>query len=519
MILQCSGGYNTSNFDTTPIVSGTGQLQLRAAATSYIGTFPGQLRYAVAGTFVLGNDATIAGLVTISTATVLNKNGTDKTLTCNGGITMTSTLQGTALVILGGGTWSGTGALYNNTTIQGTGIISGTVTFRAGILTSVAGCNWTTTGSTLNPVASCTLNVPHITFNNIYFNVALTLNLTGNLIATGYIFIAGIAATITGAGMITTAIWRHVAFTAGTIVTLPDGATLTVTNYFDMTGVYQFAPTLKSTTPGAAAYLNFMGLPANCNICRAIFTDINASGAAQRLDNWNAGAMTNTVNIRALTTALCPDLPTTPVLSAFTRDAAAGSVTTTGAASDTIEVWGASLFDDDASIRWEKVGERVGPGAVILDFTNFIYALGGLNILQVAKVVAVARNSAGAYSAMSNVLGALTGSSAGITTSGAALSPLGSLTFTVAGLADPDDIIGWFAVNSGSLEIMMTTGNGPQTWVGVAFDPAKDNVFVGFPMDRFGHLLFMPIWIEIDAPAAGIPYMRPRQAPGAEERP
>jgi hypothetical protein len=215
-----------------------------------------------------------------------------------------------------------------------------------------------------------------------------------------------------------------------------------------------------------------------------------------------------------------PALPTTPVLSNYTRDEATGSVDTTGAAGETIEVWGASLFDDDASIVWEKIGERVGPGAVALDFTSFVLTIFGINILLPAKIVAVARNSVGSYSAMSNVLGALTGSSAGITTSGAALSPLGTLTFTVAGLADPNDNIAWFAINAGAMVVTMTTGNGPQTWVG-GFDPTKDNAFIGFPQDRFGHLLFFPIFIEVaaPAPAAGNPYCRPSQDPSLEESP
>jgi hypothetical protein len=516
-ILQCSWAYNSGAFDMAGIVSGTGTLQLRAAATSYIGAHPGALQFSVAGTYVMGDNWTITGLVTVTTATVLNNNGTAKTLTANGGLTMTSTLQGTALVVLGGGTWSGTAALYNDTTIQGTGVISGGVAYRGGTLTSVVGCSWTTTGSTLTIAASCTLNIPHITLADIFLSGSQILNLTGNLIVSGYVLIYGASVAFTGAGQITASRWRQMATSAANIVTLPDGGVLTVTDYLDMIASYPISTTLKSTTAGQPAYLNFTGLPANCNIARAVFTDINASGSAQRLDDWNAGALTNVVNIRALDStivaateaalvaalaALTP--PTTPVLSTYLRDGDAGSVVTTGDADSTIEVWGATLFDADTTLLWQKIGELVGPGTVTLDFSDYSLTSGelagwDLTLLVPAKIVAVAVSPSGVRSAWSNVLGSLIGADPGITaTLDQIVAATGSMFFTVAGLASETDTIMWsYTDENGNIILRMFTGNGQHEWDG-SFAVGREYDFIGFPQNRQGQFVLLPIGIHID---------------------
>jgi hypothetical protein len=98
------------------------------------------------------------------------------------GIIATGQISGTASIILsGGGTWSGAGAVTTNLTFAGNTTISATVSYGTGVLTYSSG-TITTTSSTLSLVASCTLNVASITWNNVILNAATqTYTLTSDL--------------------------------------------------------------------------------------------------------------------------------------------------------------------------------------------------------------------------------------------------------------------------------------------------------------------------------------------------
>ena len=140
-------------------------------------------------TYTLSANWTNTGTVTFggTTATTINGN----TLNIGGNLTSTTTaiVSGTTVINFNGtGTWSNssTGVIRNNLTVNtaGTLTISGTVYYNTGILTYTAG-TVVTTGSTLNIIASTTLNTNGISWNNISTSTSLTITLGSNLTLTG----------------------------------------------------------------------------------------------------------------------------------------------------------------------------------------------------------------------------------------------------------------------------------------------------------------------------------------------
>jgi hypothetical protein len=61
--------------------------------------------------------------------------------------------------------------------------------------------------------------------------------------------------------------------------------------------------TIRSTIASSDTFLTYQGTAANCKIAGMTFTDVNASGSAQALDNWYGGTLTRTTNIINRTTA------------------------------------------------------------------------------------------------------------------------------------------------------------------------------------------------------------------------
>ena len=304
MILQLSGAWNTTNFDMTGIVSGTGTLQLKVAATSYVGAFPGALQFNLAATFVMGNNWTITGLVTSTLATVLNNDGTAKTLTCNGGLTCTTLLSGSALCVIGGGTWSGAGGLGLATTFLNSPVIE-TTGYRNLTLSKGAGTPSVTAATTLTLLAACTLDTNGINFVNVT-TTASSVALSSNFNITGVHLISSLSPTYTGAGHLVitgTGTYRQIAATAASILTLPDAGNLDIAGKMDVIGTQGFAPTIKSTTGGQHTHLNYTGTAADMNVCRAIFTDVDASGSNRPIDNWNGGSISGSTNIVNITSA------------------------------------------------------------------------------------------------------------------------------------------------------------------------------------------------------------------------
>jgi hypothetical protein len=128
------------------------------------------------GTKTLSTNFSTGGLVTISGATIINKTSSE-VFSYGGGLTMSSTLGGTATVNLTGGTWSGASTLSSPLNINGNITISGNVYYGTGTITYVSGTP-IVTGSTLN----ITDNTSIVNFNRCPVkNIVITAGKTVTL--------------------------------------------------------------------------------------------------------------------------------------------------------------------------------------------------------------------------------------------------------------------------------------------------------------------------------------------------
>ncbi len=247
-------------------------------------TWGGALKFNAAKIIKLSGSWINTGLVTYSAATNLNYNSSSaETLTCNGGLTM-STSSGTtptATIVLGGGIWSANSSnLYNNLTFNGNSTVSGAVLYLTGTITYTSG-TITTTGSTLTLASACTLTtrlVPDtggITWDTISASYAsATITLGSNLKATTMTSMSG--TTFSGAYNISTATLR-VNPTVARTITLVAGQTLTITGNLYIDGNDNYIVKLQNAS--ATTYLNYTGTLANQKVFSTTFTYINASGA------------------------------------------------------------------------------------------------------------------------------------------------------------------------------------------------------------------------------------------------
>ena len=234
------------------------------------------------------------GLVTISSATVINWT-TNETFTTNGGLTSNSAISGTATLILGGGTWSGSSvnAVSNNLTFAGNVSLSGAIAYNTGTITYSSGTITVPTTSILYVTGglgtSLTLNTKGMTWGGFYFqNGVNILNLTSDLSCNSiaFNFYAGTTTfTVSGGGNIFSKYFNWSYGNGNTKVTLSlsSGMSLNVSQSLSLMGFTFFtsAPVLYyfpiiSGTPGSPAYINYTGSPNNATIVLATFTDIYA---------------------------------------------------------------------------------------------------------------------------------------------------------------------------------------------------------------------------------------------------
>lgn len=285
-------------------IAGTGTLDVNATATltSAGKTFPGALTFSVSSTKTLADDWTVTRLFTSATSTqTVNGN----TLYLNGGITTTGNLNGSTNITLGGGTWTG-----SNGTIEGTGNLNlaGNITFSAstcrfyGKTMNYISGTITTTNNILALNSSCTLNIDGITLNQVKLGgSASTITLASDFHAKTILFDAGgsNATTFSGDYDIYTETARIIRSASTAInITLVSGRTFYISSTLSLVGLALTGNlTLKSSTSSSSAYINYSGTTDNCNVSGITFTDIDASGSAQRIDNWYGGTLTRTSNI------------------------------------------------------------------------------------------------------------------------------------------------------------------------------------------------------------------------------
>ncbi len=210
-------------------------------------------------------DATMTGTVTINTnsaCAVLNCTGNGGTLAF-GNYTLTCTGN----VTIGGTITAGTGGL----TITGTSTMnSGGITFPGNITFSSSG---------------------------------KTITLTNNLVCSGSLIFPNVSITFSGAYDITCETLRIGGLGSARTISLVAGQTLTVTTTLWLSGDAWFDCTIKSATSETVTNLVYQGTVENCAVFGIFFTDINASGSAQGIDNWYGGTLTRTTNITNRTSA------------------------------------------------------------------------------------------------------------------------------------------------------------------------------------------------------------------------
>ena len=245
-------------------------------------------------TFTLQSNFICSGTFTTSSGNVTVNRTTAETFSI-GGLNIASILGGTAEVILTGGTWSGSGTVVSNFTLNGNSTISGSVSYRTGTLKYVSG-TITTTGSTLNLTFTCTLDTFGISWNNVTTsNTLYTYTINSLLSIGGTLTIGTGGSTFDGtAGFICSTLLN--AGTGVITISLKDGNTYTVTSslncYQSRTGSIV---TFTSSSATVKAILTLQN-GAACN-CLANFTRIDAS-QGRPIYTFN-GTITNCDNIKA----------------------------------------------------------------------------------------------------------------------------------------------------------------------------------------------------------------------------
>ncbi len=302
--------------DPNMVISGSGLLAQASAGTltSNGKTWPNAFIFnGTNSTRTLVGDWIATGAVIMGQMTV-NKTTTE-VLRCNGGFSTTGFGQnGTATIVLGGGTCSTAAVITLNVTIDGTctitnfGIGSATLTYSSGTVTHTGtltiGGSGTSTG---------VLNTNGITWNNVAWSSAgtTTLTLTSNMsiaglmtVITSYGINVTTAETITVAGGITGATASALGGTAEVIMT---GGTLTCTGTFVINSPLTFNGNiiLSAQTNYGARTLKWLSgtidVTTNSNTLVLSACTLNTAGMTWR--NVTLGNLGGTYTINSLLTA------------------------------------------------------------------------------------------------------------------------------------------------------------------------------------------------------------------------
>jgi hypothetical protein len=292
-------------FSATMTIAGTGTLTINAACALTPGvTFTGSV--SLAGTTVtLGADWTITGSLTSASGTnVMNGN----TCYIGGSLTATVALSGTTTLTMNGtGTVlsTGTSTISNNLTINTAGTINlGAFSYSTGIFTYVSGTITSVSAMTIR--GNCSMNTGGMNFFHVSLSSSHTVTRLSDFNMTGYFRVPapGYNVTLTGAFNTSCA---NLFIGSLSFLTIKEGTTLTVTTGISIPGSKELAATrLLSATASSVAYLNFTGVPSLNKIYEADFIDIDASGSAQEIKNYNGGTLTRCTNIRNVNLPVIP---------------------------------------------------------------------------------------------------------------------------------------------------------------------------------------------------------------------
>lgn len=250
----------------------------------------------------------------------------------------------------------------------------------SGDFTLVAGFNLIGSGSIVINAAS-TITTGGVSIPADLKLASATYTLGDALTVGGALNTYNVSSTFAGAYNITCA---YLYGYNGTL-TIVSGQTITVQTGMRLGIALGSGGTIKSSTASSAAFLNYAGLASDCKIFNYVFTDIDASGSAQIIDNWYGGTLTRCTNINNMTSAnlaraadaskiltgqtvgsvagsLSPDYPD---VGNVTEDDTVNGVTGTYHEATVAEVQDGVMFGAGSALEGEYTGG--GGGAINLD--------------------------------------------------------------------------------------------------------------------------------------------------------
>jgi hypothetical protein len=188
-------------------------------------------------------------------------------------------------------------AAANSITFTNTKLLDiyGNVTFFAGMTLSG-------TGIMRNGAANI-LTMAGLTFPGTITSLGSVWTLNGDLNSVVISCASGYGLIFAGAYNIYCESLYFYCSVASQSLTLAAGQTIEVANDLFIATLLPYTVTILSGTPGSPTYLNYLGTAANCKVFSATFTDIDASGSAQPIDNWYGGTLTRTAGIVNRTSA------------------------------------------------------------------------------------------------------------------------------------------------------------------------------------------------------------------------
>jgi len=291
-VLTVAGNF-TDN--TAGAWAGTSGLTISAASTMTSGgvTWGAPLTFSNLATRTLVGNWSVT-LVTLNGGTITLNKTTTETLTATGGLTMGQSLNGTADIILTGGTWSGVAGSFgcNSLTIAGN-VTIGSVNISTTTLTYSSGT--VTTSGTLRCSGSPTFNTAGITWTNIQIDAGGTYTINSLLTISGTLSIFGSVLTFAGTAGFTCGTLTTNLSTANTI-TLVAGVTYTVTSAFTFNTSRVGAIQTIASSSGVTKAILTLNQGATCNVL-SNFTRIDSS-AGRTIRSFN-GTITDCLNIVA----------------------------------------------------------------------------------------------------------------------------------------------------------------------------------------------------------------------------
>jgi hypothetical protein len=278
---------------------------------------------------ILTSNLTCGGVLTIQGGATTFNTSNSSTATLSGGLTMNSTLGGTAKLILTGGTWSGNNGVSNNLDIAGNVTVSGTVLKSGGTLTYVSG-TVTVTGSTINFQNACTVSTGGMVWNNLGNSSSTTVTITSNLFIGGsFTTSGGTSPTIVFNNTSSNVIFVSGGMSIGGAVTgtAPiyfTGGTWTASTYLSLnlfiqgnvtvSGVVQFQSAtityLSGTVTTIGSTLNLRN-STNLNTNGMTWNNVTCDTATQTmtlLSNFSAGGVFTVTNVLTINTSVSATL-------------------------------------------------------------------------------------------------------------------------------------------------------------------------------------------------------------------